>query len=201
MDPELGNSTKQSMFLNLLFQSLKRDESLPRLRAFIKRILQVCLFSPAQLTCGLLYLVSEIFKLRPEARLFPSASVPSFAGDDDEEEHYEDIIVDQETVQIDKPVDAEEKAASSTWLHRDNSKVKQSSRVGYDALARNPLYARAEQSGGYWEMNMISNHFHPSVSLVFDYRMWLIFCQRLFFLFNTGFFIRQNGYGRIVSRL
>lgn len=74
-DPEFGHTTKQSMFLNLLYRVLKRDESLSRLRTFVKRILQVCLSCPPQLGCALLYLVSELIKFRPELQNFPNEIV------------------------------------------------------------------------------------------------------------------------------
>ncbi len=93
-DFDIIHTTKHSMFLNLLFRALKRDESLPRLRCFVKRILQVCLSCPPPLSCGLLYLVSELLKERPEIRmLIPDIAVSTVTldGDDDEEEYYKDV--------------------------------------------------------------------------------------------------------------
>lgn len=165
-DFDIIHTTKHSMFLNLLFRALKRDESLPRLRCFVKRILQVCLSSPPQLTCGLLYLVSELLKGRPEIRsLIPEnvVSTVTLDDDDDEEEHYKDVDEgDEDSSKKEKKGDSEQ--ASSTWVHRNNVQTKSKARTGYDPLARNPLYGRAEQSGGYWEMNLLAAHYHPSVS-------------------------------------
>ena len=41
LDPSLSTSSKHVMFLNLLFKALKSDTSLERIKAFIKRLLQV----------------------------------------------------------------------------------------------------------------------------------------------------------------
>lgn len=45
LDPDLAQSTKLALLLNMVFQALKRDDSLERQRAFVKRILQVPFFS------------------------------------------------------------------------------------------------------------------------------------------------------------
>ncbi len=170
------------MFLNLLYRVLKRDESLPRLRTFVKRILQVCLCCPPQLGCALLYLISELIKFRPELQNFPKEiTTKEYVGedDDDEEEHYKDVDDEEERY---KDADEEgsvkedetdnnqegqegEKKKTSTWVHRKISHSKSKSKSTYDPLARNPLFARAEQSGGMWELHLLTTHFHPSVSL------------------------------------
>ena len=68
------------MFLNLLYKALKADSSKDRVKAFTKRLLQVtfhssssahvlpqvCEYQPPQLICGLLFLVSELLRAKPE---------------------------------------------------------------------------------------------------------------------------------------
>lgn len=181
------------MFLNLLFTSLKRDDSVARQRAFVKRILQVSLTCPPQLACGLLYLVSELLKTKPELNSFRQQPTQFGEEDDDDEEHYEDAddeaAIDEEDADQNAGDRDEEAAAtedkqaaasdqgstaeipadkdgvvSSTWIHRNNAQTK-AGRKGYDPLARNPMYARAEESGGFWEMLVLAEHHHPSVSV------------------------------------
>jgi len=163
------------MFLNLVYCALKRDESVTRLRTFVKRILQVCMSCPAQLACGFLFLVSELIKQRPEIKTFTAVTaVKTFVveDDDDEEEHYKDIEDEEEEdgEQQEEQSSAvskdtkEDKAAVSTWIHRNNAKQKAQEKTGYDALVRNPLFGKAEQSGGLWEMTILAEHFHPSVN-------------------------------------
>ena len=50
----------QAMFLNLLFKSVKFDPELGRVKAFLKRILQVCAGHAPPFVCGCLYMLSEV---------------------------------------------------------------------------------------------------------------------------------------------
>ena len=59
-DPELKRSARQSMFLNLLFKSMKKDTCQRRVFAFIKRLLQVCSYQPPTFVCAALILLSEV---------------------------------------------------------------------------------------------------------------------------------------------
>jgi len=64
LDFRLASSSKQAMFLNLLFKSLKADQDLIRVKAFVKRFLQVlssggCGGEPSFI-CGGLFLLGEV---------------------------------------------------------------------------------------------------------------------------------------------
>ncbi|EEC01674.1 conserved hypothetical protein, partial [Ixodes scapularis] len=146
LDPALEHSTQQTLFLNLLYRALKRDEEDRRVKAFLKRVLQACLYQTPHLACGMLVLVSEVLKIRPkllETRSFDATAqdAPSTNGiagdadDDSEDEHYEDAPDD------------------SPRAPR-----------GYKPLARNPLYCGAEHSAA-WELRHLSQHHHPTVAL------------------------------------
>ncbi|XP_069808188.1 CCAAT/enhancer-binding protein zeta [Dendropsophus ebraccatus] len=65
LDPGLCQGSKQTMFLNLLFKSMKADVVLRRVKAFVKRLLQVTCFQKPSFMCGALYLISELFRLKP----------------------------------------------------------------------------------------------------------------------------------------
>ncbi|KAK3542423.1 hypothetical protein QTP86_025911 [Hemibagrus guttatus] len=58
LDPGLSVSSRQSMFLNLLYKSLKADIVLRRVKAFVKRLLQVSCEQSPTFACGALFLVS-----------------------------------------------------------------------------------------------------------------------------------------------
>jgi ribosome biogenesis protein MAK21 len=64
--PELAHSSRQGLFLNVLYKALKNDSQLTRVSAFVKRLLQICLFQSPAFVCGSLYLVSEITKGKKE---------------------------------------------------------------------------------------------------------------------------------------
>ncbi|KAJ2774558.1 RNA-binding ribosome biosynthesis protein mak21, partial [Coemansia nantahalensis] len=49
LDPRLDQTSKKAMYLNVLFRALKADTDAARVMAFLKRIMQVCLYSQAEL--------------------------------------------------------------------------------------------------------------------------------------------------------
>lgn len=59
-DGRLVTSSKQAMYLNLLFKALKVDTSLPRVMAFVKRLLQMLGMHQPPFICGALYLLGEV---------------------------------------------------------------------------------------------------------------------------------------------
>lgn len=65
LDPGLGASCRHSMFLNLLYKSLKADVSLRRVKAFAKRLLHVSVGQSTGFACGALFLLSEVMKAKP----------------------------------------------------------------------------------------------------------------------------------------
>lgn len=68
LDPELGTcgSKYSALFLHIVHRAIHIDRNKSRCQAFIKRLLQVSLFLPAQMTCGCLIIISKIVKSRNE---------------------------------------------------------------------------------------------------------------------------------------
>jgi len=64
--PELPQTNKVSMFFNLLFRAINKDTSIPRIYAFIKRLLQACSLGKPSFICAGLFLISEVIKARPQ---------------------------------------------------------------------------------------------------------------------------------------
>ncbi|KAI0031095.1 CBF-domain-containing protein [Vararia minispora EC-137] len=64
LDPRLFTSNKQAMYLNLLYKSLKSDPDTDRVKAFLKRFLQVLVggFGGNEFVAGGLWLLGELFK-------------------------------------------------------------------------------------------------------------------------------------------
>lgn len=69
LDPGLAACSKPSMFLNLVYKSLKADVVLRRVKAFVKRLLQVACGQTPPFICGTLYLLSELLKVKPGLRV------------------------------------------------------------------------------------------------------------------------------------
>lgn len=59
-DNRLVTSSKQAMYLNLLFKAMKADDSIQRTMAFVKRLLQMLGMHQPPFICGALYLLGEV---------------------------------------------------------------------------------------------------------------------------------------------
>ncbi|NXS45681.1 CEBPZ protein, partial [Balaeniceps rex] len=174
LDPALATCSKPSMFLNLVYKSLKADVVLRRVKAFVKRLLQVTCGQMPPFICGTLYLLSELLKVKPELRVQLQDHVES----DDEEcfKDQEEAEGDEERfVDADKEVECEERStmenstktndsnSTASWVHHLNMGGRKSG-ASYDPMHRSPLYCGAE-STSLWELKKLSEHFHPSVAL------------------------------------
>ncbi|KAL4252111.1 CBF/MAK21 family protein [Abortiporus biennis] len=65
-DPRLSKSNKQAMYLNLLFKALKADLNLERVKAFVRRFIQILVIGVGgaggvEFVAGGLYLLGELF--------------------------------------------------------------------------------------------------------------------------------------------
>ncbi|CUA71720.1 Ribosome biogenesis protein MAK21 [Rhizoctonia solani] len=68
LDPRLLASSKQAMYLNLVFKAMKADKSYRRVVAFVKRMLQSLTVHQPPFICGALYLLGELFNTTPGLR-------------------------------------------------------------------------------------------------------------------------------------
>ncbi|XP_066576985.1 CCAAT/enhancer-binding protein zeta [Amia ocellicauda] len=179
LDPGLSQCSKQSMFLNLLYKSLKADIVLRRVKAFVKRLLQASSEQNPTFICGALFLVSEVMKAKPGLRVLlqenGEGEEETFADldDDDEEERFVDADeedqgqkLSKEEEQGQKQTKKAEKAAQSkpaaSWVHQQN--LEGGKNMGsYDPMHRNPAFCRADNTS-LWELSMLASHFHPSVA-------------------------------------
>ncbi|KAF2862734.1 CBF-domain-containing protein, partial [Piedraia hortae CBS 480.64] len=85
LDMRLLTSSKQVMYLNLLYKSLKDDSSEKRVQAFVKRLLQVITMHEPPFACGVLYLIVELEKKFPSIR----SMIEKAAEDGDEQLRYD----------------------------------------------------------------------------------------------------------------
>ncbi|XP_033105031.1 CCAAT/enhancer-binding protein zeta-like [Anneissia japonica] len=165
LDPELKKSPRLSMFLNLLYQSLKGDVIVKRIKAFIKRLLQISCQQQPPSICAILFLISEVIQSRPQL-----TCIIDKAMDSDDEEHFVDVDEEDEEENKSKSktdqgvLYASNVGEEMSWLHKDTKQKQTGSKMHYDPLARNPLFSGSEDSV-YWELRKLSHHFHPSVAL------------------------------------
>ena len=149
----------QAMLFNTLMISLKEDTNISRVKAFAKRILQICLISEPPFILASLILISEMIKIHKSINQM--LEVPS----DDEEEVYEDMPdSDQEEIK-------QESYSKSKTSKKSKEKPKEKAKAvekkgkisGYDALKREPRFSAAESSALY-ELGILAMHPHPSVA-------------------------------------
>ncbi|KAK8240006.1 CCAAT/enhancer-binding protein zeta [Phyllosticta capitalensis] len=146
LDPRLLTSSKQIMYLNLLYKSLKADVSIKRVKAFVKRLLQIITLHEPPFVTSVLYLIYELTKVFPSIKTM--LSTPEM-NDDDEDEHF-----------VDAPSEPEDAGASDA---PKPSKTPQNS-LHYDGRKRDPDHAHADLAC-LWEILPFATHFHPSVTL------------------------------------
>ena len=108
MEPNLDQCSRKAVYLNLLYKSMKADSVNKRTVAFVKRLLQVCFHQPANITAGVLMLISSVLKDKPDLRKelinnFNKLAIenPLLKEEDEEEKFYDQDDDDEEEA---KPV-------------------------------------------------------------------------------------------------
>ncbi|XP_034755237.1 CCAAT/enhancer-binding protein zeta isoform X2 [Etheostoma cragini] len=171
LDTGLSSSSRQSMFLNLLYKSLKADIVLRRVKAFVKRLLQVSSEQNASFACGALFLVSEVMKAKPSLKVLlqedgegEEEEFKDLAEEkDDDEDDEEERFVDADKLEEGASLETEKAKPTASWVHHQNLEGGKSVH-SYDPLHRNPLFCGADHST-LWELQRLAVHYHPSVSL------------------------------------
>ncbi|KAL2128511.1 hypothetical protein VTI74DRAFT_9097 [Chaetomium olivicolor] len=144
LDPRLITSSKHALYLNLLFRAMKNDVDVRRVKAFVKRLIQVLSLHQPPFTCGILFLIAELQTTFPDLR---TMLYEAEDNDDDGEEVYRDVRDDN--VQADAP--------TKTTLEAENQRT-----TVYDGRKRDPEHSNAHRSC-LWELLPFLSHYHPSV--------------------------------------
>lgn len=174
-----------AQFLHIFHRSTYMDANVPRVQAFIKRLLQIAMYFPVQIACGCLIVVDKLLKSRPELGKTVEASSetraaettetkwPMTADGSDDEEHYEDAEEGDETQQesAEKVSDPTGEKTVSSWHHAKNQsksetieKVSQINVTKYNPYQRTPAFAGAEFALKT-ELLRLSEYFHPSLKV------------------------------------
>ncbi|KAI1303890.1 hypothetical protein EDD11_005296 [Mortierella claussenii] len=145
LDPRLILTSKQSIYLNLLYDAMQADHSLARTKSFVKRLVQSCTHHQPPYICGAFFLISKL--MSSKVGLSNMVSQP----EDNDEENFKDAPEKKED-----PDDSEKEKQGSDRKPVDINK--------YDGRKREPLYSNADKTC-LWEMTPFLSHFHPTVSL------------------------------------
>lgn len=134
LDPRLLASSKQAMYLNLLFRALRADLKVKRVEAFAKRLLQVIAMHQPPFACAVIYLLRELETVFPNLQTFIDHPEEE---DSDDEEAFRDVNNEQD---FDQPA----RALAVQAAKRTESSV-------YHGRKREPEYSNAEKSC-LWEI-------------------------------------------------
>lgn len=184
MDPGILNANNKitSLYFHIIHRSIQQDSSVPRAKAFLKRLLQMTLsFTPAK-ACGALIVINKVLKTRPELLslylqnvTFSSkqndidVKLSKFGDESEGEEMYKDIKLDEYGRETEVDNLAPE-MGSSSWIHVNNTKeqktiaVTEKRQTEYDPFKRAAAYCGAEFSL-FYELSLMSQNFHPTVQV------------------------------------
>ena len=155
LDPELTRSSKQAMFLNLVFRSMKADPIVNRVKAFVKRLLQICSIMPPPFVCGVLMLISKIIEEKPAVQAL--INLPE--EDDDDEEDFKDAKDSD-----DEGEGGDEGGEGEGEGEGGGEGTPAAKRLRYAMKKKDPLQCGAETSC-LWELDHLARHYHPSVEM------------------------------------
>lgn len=154
LDPRILTSSKQAMYLNLLFRALKADLNVRRVRAFVKRLSQMITLHQPAFVCGAIYLIKELEEMFPSLHTLIDQPT-GFA--EEGEEIFRDVP--------DEPSNADEvtKEASAT-KGQGNLQTPR-----YDPRKRDPEHCNADWSC-LWEIVSLILRLFERQSLLTDRR-------------------------------
>lgn len=140
LDPRLLTSSKQTLYLNVLFKALRSDLSIKRIKAFAKRLLQVAAMHQAPFAIGALYLLRELEGVFPSLKAL--VDEPE-ADESDEVENFQDVQ-DETDGDASPRQHADRKSAGAGVQNHDWSSR-------YDPRKRDPQFSNADKSC-LWEL-------------------------------------------------
>lgn len=130
LDPRLITSSKHALYLNLLFRALKADLNIKRVKAFVKRMLQVVTLHQPPFICGILYLIKELEATFPGLKSL-------FSDPEETDEDGDEVIRDVPEEGDDAP--------------DHNANKKPNFNTMYDGRKRDPEHSNADKSC-IWEI-------------------------------------------------
>ena len=179
LSPELLTSTKQTIFLNVLFRAIRHDIDHNRILAFIKRILQISMNSSAAFCAGTLILVSSLLNVHSSLKkvIFGNKDI-NYHGIDlgktinnvdsnskklevEKVKEHESLsfLIEEENNQISIP---EEKLPRSS-IDQKEHESKKIEVDDYDPSKREPKFAGSFSSMYLWELELLTRHYHPTI--------------------------------------
>lgn len=173
----IGTKTAAQL-LHIVHRAIHIDPHVARAQAFVKRLLQLALYAPPNMSAGCLIVLHKLLRMRKELiggigdtstvqQVLPAAvaaDLDKFGSDDEEVYKDADADVDEDKEKIKQ----EKEAGSSSWHHvklaGTEAKVRDIDACKYDPYHRVPAFAGA----GYAlrnELLLLRQHYHPTVQV------------------------------------
>ncbi|KAI9292343.1 CBF-domain-containing protein [Neoconidiobolus thromboides FSU 785] len=161
-DHRLIYSSKQAMYLNLLYKSLKQDTSIARVMSFVKRMFQVSMWHQPPFVNGLIYLTYKLSSIHKVINASIEQAEDTF-------EHNQSSEPKEDTKDIKDEVRdlGESNEETKGKVEATVPEVKEGNKTINSALYQgrydDPKKSYAEYTC-LWELGLLMNHFHPSVN-------------------------------------
>lgn len=114
LDTSVRETSKHTLFLNLIFRAIKADTSPARTGAMMKRLLQLTTVMTPAFTCAVLFLLSEVLKLKPQLRTLFDQPEAGSAGQQSEEQFHDAAEVEKEDKDENEEEDSEDVEGEET---------------------------------------------------------------------------------------
>ncbi|KAM8710489.1 hypothetical protein ACLKA7_017155 [Drosophila subpalustris] len=173
----IGSKTAAQL-LHIVHRAIHIDQLVPRAQAFVKRLLQLALYSPPHMAAGCLIVLHKLLRMRKElvgglgdtdmarestkSAVLSAEELDKFGSDEDE------VYKDADEAEEDKKESAVKQESSSSWHHLNlastDAKVRDIDGCKYDPYHRVPAFAGA----GYAlrnELLLLRQHYHPTVQV------------------------------------
>jgi ribosome biogenesis protein MAK21 len=188
LDEGIRTSHKRQAFLIMVLRAMLDDSNINRVKSFVKRLSQTCFYSSPGYTCAVLLILRDIMRAKPALRsLFSQPEQLLGEQNDDEEEVFEDAVVEVEqeqgpqrkVVSDDLVIEGDEiklvgKYSNSSKYVESSAKLQQEEKNTYTpsenkpqvTFAYDPRSHKPDESGAdkscLWEVLALKDYFHPS---------------------------------------
>ena len=163
LSDQVCTRTRNTLFLNLLYRSMKYDPSERRTLAFLKRIVICSTQCPPQIAAGLIFMCAEVCKSKKFLiRMLIRSDVVE--GTNIGEDKYDGNSNDYKGKSRETAVMNKSKTGENGLPHSSDTAAATGDSFGvYDGTKREPLFAVTGAAPALWELALMRHHFHPSV--------------------------------------
>ena len=163
---ELKINSSCQTFFDVLYSALKEDYSLSRVKAFIKRLLQVATHAEPPFIISTLLLIAKLLQSHLGALSLLKFSEHNKFSEEEADETFQDVP-DEEDDELFKNINGSKppaKPKANALLISKEEQGNEAFSSEYDSYKRDPQYANADNTLIY-ELLLFKEHYHPTVRL------------------------------------